>query len=979
MVVHIEMKIKHSLGILLALSLLLGAGASFRATAQSPSGSHLHVLRSDEQSILLELTVESFETEVVETGGQTYHRLIIPDMVQTDAPGAPQVPTRGALLGLPASEGVSVRVLQADYETLPGYRLCPAPGWRVTGDYVDTPTGGGVEPYFTLDRALYATDALYPGRPAEIDTTGYLRDQAVAQVRFYPVQYNPVTGELRLYRRIVAQITWDSSPSTAAAQARGTNPAFESLLTDVVLNYSAVSRPSAAPPTDHGTWNTQLVSATSSPTPTLKIGVTEDGLHELTSADLTGAGLDLSGVDPRTIKVSNQGAEVAILVTGEEDGVFDSGDTVLFYGTAVEDLYTSENVYWLTAGGANGRRIPVRDGTPNGAPVATHFPAVLHAEEDSYYWSEVTGGAGQDHWFWGNRFTAPVMQTYTLDLHNISTAAATTTVRVQLKGRSRLFVDPDHHTEIYLNGQEIDDGLWDGQAVYDHETTVSHSLLQDGSNSIAVRGVGDVGFLDQFHLNWIEIDYWDTYVAEGDELSFGAPSSGTFQFQVTHFSTSDVQVFDVTDPVNVAIFGNVAVTAGAGRYQVQFEDTAQADTRYLALVPTRHKTPVRVELDQPSSWRSPAHGADYVVITHGDFYTSSLRLAAHREITTGLRVATVQVEDIYDEFNYGVFNPQAIRDFLAYAYQYWGPPAPTFVLLVGDATSDYKDNLGTGAANYVPSQLVEIDFQTASDNWFVLVNGDDILPDMFIGRLPAQTVSQVDNMVDKIITYEQSPPGVSWNRNVLLVADDVNPDFEGVSEQIADLLPAGYFANRVYADDYPPGDPTGDIAAAINGGSVLVSYVGHGTTVGWGQWSGGNRIFELSDIEALNNGLKLPIVTMASCLNGLFTLTDPEIEVVVAEAFLRLQDRGAVATWASTGYGYTSGHEALMGEFYETIFQDGEHALGAATTAAKIASYNQSSSWDDLVQTFVLFGDPVTPFHNPDMYPVYLPLVIAGD
>ena len=964
------MKIKYILGALLAALLLLGGGASSQAVAQSPSGAHLRVLESDERAIVLELTVGDFEIETVEAGGQTYHRVLIPGAVQTGAPGAPQVPARGALLGLPTAEGVSVRVLQADYETRRGYRLHPAPGRPVPEDGAIVTAGEGVDPSFPLDEDVYATDAFYPGRPVEVDATGYVRDQAVAQVRFYPVQHNPVTGALRIYRRILAQVTWDSSPSRAmaAASARGASPAFEGILSDVLLNYPDLHRSSAPFIAEHSPRTTPHASVTGTATPTLKIGVTEDGLYELTYEDLAGAGLDPGTADARTIKMSNHGAEIPIHVDGEGDGVFDPGDTILFYGTAVTGLYTSENVYWLTVGGGDGQRMAARDGTPSGAPVPVHFPVTLHAEQDTEYQAGLIGGTGLDHWFWGERLSAPETRAITVPLRNVSTAASTATLRVRLRGYTAIpAIDPDHHTRIYLNGNAIDDAHWDGQTAYDHEVTVSHSFLSDGNNVIAVEGVGDTGALvDQFYLNWAEVEYWDTYVAEDDELLFGSPAAGTFQFEVAHFGAGDVQVFDVTDPADVAIVTNAAVVAGGDGYTLQFEQAAQPDTRYLALTAARHRSPVRMELDAPSSWRSPGHGADYVIITHEDFYTGCLRLAAHRQITSGLRVATVKVADVYDEFNHGILNPQAIRDFLTYAYQNWVPPAPAFVLLVGDATYDYRDNLGTGTVNYVPSQLVETELETASDNWFVQVSGDDILPDMFIGRLPVQTASQVDDVVDKIVRYEQYPPGDDWNRNVLLVADDDAPVFEAISEQIAGLLPPDYVATRVYAGDYPPGDPTVDIASAIDGGSIIVNYSGHGRVNGWGLWDGTNDIFGLSDITALNNTHKLPLVVAANCLNGFFI--GAQTEVSAGEAFLRLEDRGAVAVWASTDEGYASDHQVLMGEFYESVFQDGEYVLGAATSAAKIAAYSQDTNCGGLVQTFVLFGDPALALGLPYPY-----------
>jgi len=944
--------------------LISGRGAASPVTAQAPASSQLRLLSSEEGAIVLELTVADFQLEAVEHAGQTYHRVIILPMVQTATPGAPQVPTRGTLLGLPSIAEVSVQVLDAEYETLSGYRLPPAPQLVLTTDNLDNLLAGGAQQTLVFNQDLYASDAFYPGAPVAIGYTGYMRHQPVAQVQFYPVQYNPLRGEVRLYRRVLAQITWESPLSVATAGARWASPAYENLLRNTLLNYTALERPPVAEVAPLVDASGTEVAAASSPTATLKIGVTKDGLYKLTYSNLTGAGLDPSSIDPRTIKVSNRGTEIPIYVQGESDGVFDPTDYILFYGSAITDIYTTRNVYWLTAGGSNGQRMSLRNGTLSGsAPLPAHFPVTLHAEKDKYYWQTMPNGEGQDHWFWGSKLSAPELRYYSLSLRNISATTGTATVRVRLKGCTDTSINPDHHTRIYLNGIKIDDQLWDGFSIYDHQASVSHSYLNEGSNTIRVEAVGDTGApVDQLFVNWIEIDYWDTYVAENDELFFGAPAAGTFQYEVTGFSSNDVQVFDVTDPADVAIITDTITLADG----IQFEDTAQPETRYLALTPAQRKSPASIEADQPSSWRSTSHGADYIIITHEDFYTSSLTLAGQRSITSGLRVATVKVEDIYDEFNHGIFNPQAIRDFLSYAYHNWVAPAPIFVLLVGDASYDYRDLLSLNRTNYVSTQMIETDLlgQTPSDNWFVLVSGDDILPDMFIGRLTAQNISEAERMVDKIIHYEQNPPDASWNTKVLLVADDREPSFETISEQIADLLPHYYTTNKVYADDYPPGDPTIDIANSINDGDIMVNYVGHGSVNRWGTWEGG-RIFLRSDITALRNTHKLPVVTVANCLNGYFVGKN----VSMAEEFLRRNHRGAVAVWAATGMGYSSGHRVLLREFYEAVFQDNAYALGAATTAAKIATYAQSSFWGELVETFVLFGDPATQLGIPTNYP----------
>ena len=303
---------------------------------------------------------------------------------------------------------------------------------------------------------------------------------------------------------------------------------------------------------------------------------------------------------------------------------------------------------------------------------------------------------GEDRWFWGTRLSPntqgmPTFRDYSVHLGSISPAAATAKVRVRLKGYTSL----GHRTRIQLNGRVIDDRAWQGQVQFDQEATTPHSWLRDGDNVVRVETVSTGASVDQILVNWIEIEYWNRYLAENDLLWFGAPGEGMQRFEIGGFTNSAIGVMDVTDPANPAQIINIAVTQGGGKFKVAFSDTTRSTSRYLALSSSRYLSPATISLDQPSAWKLPGNGADYIIITHEDFYDSALTLANHHH-TSGLRVATIKVGDLYDEFNHGVFNPRAIRDFLKYAYVNWARPAPAYVLLLGDADQDYKDNLHNG-------------------------------------------------------------------------------------------------------------------------------------------------------------------------------------------------------------------------------------------------------------------------------------------
>ena len=135
---------------------------------------------------------------------------------------------------------------------------------------------------------------------------------------------------------------------------------------------------------------------------------------------------------------------------------------------------------------------------------------------------------------------------------------------------------------------------------------------------------------------------------------------------------------------------------------------------------------------------STANQADYIIITHSNFWTDAGRLAKWR--ASDLRVALVDAQQVYDQFNGGVMSAEAIHDFLAYAHTNWSLQ-PKYVVLLGDGSSDIR-NYRHAAPTYIPPYLALADpdlGETAADNRFVTITGNDLVPEMHLGRLPANT------------------------------------------------------------------------------------------------------------------------------------------------------------------------------------------------------------------------------------------------
>lgn len=983
------------LGCVIAYLFMLGLSSMAAAGArpvEASLGQGLHVIKSDEHGIVVELRTSSYDIEEARIEGTAYHVVSVPGYAYNDRVGHPQLPLQGALLGIPNGAHVELRVLEAEGDVVAGaYNLQPVPRLIVRFDASsDLPEDPVSE--FVQDQSVYSLNAFYPSDLARIGSSGFIRDQRFLHLQLYPFEYNPVTQQLRFHQQLRVEISFSYPDAAPSARAGGEiGGAFESGLRNTILNYESARA-----------WRQRSTGLTLLESPNLgscdewsecyRTYTRDEGIYQLTYTEWEAAGVPLDppgmSVDPRSFHVYNKGEEVAIYVHEEGDGRFDIGDYVLFYGEELDTKHTNSNVYWFTWGGDNGRRMPDKSGEGDESTPAW-FTATERVEQDNKYMTNLPPYPSPDElerWYWEKLQPVgqPVTGTYSINLHNIFAGEAySATLRADLWGGSTDDNDltTDHHVIIYVNGYPAEDAWWDGITRHPVVAGFPSSALLEGENEIEVVCPGDtsMGALSVVVTDWFEIIYRDTHVAEGDSLAFGQDGigSGIWEYQISDFTQPSIEVYDVTVPISVSRIVSRTILSIDYTFTLTFTQEIASPSRYLALTAVESKSPTTITLDTPSNLRAQSNGADYLIITHSDFYDNVIPLANHRA-GQGLATMLVDVQDVYDEFNHGIFDAQAIRDFLTYAYEDWDP-RPSYVLLVGDGNYDFKDNKGTGEPNYVPPYLACLDpfnCEIATDNRYACVDGPDNMPDLYIGRLPVKTPDEADAVVDKILAYEASPPS-DWRRRTLFVADDPDSggEFRDLSDYIADdHLPPGYTAEKVYYGVAPhttPPSVTTAIIDGINEGRLLVNYFGHGYFTFWG-----NRFLEESpvrhDLELLDNDERFPLVVSMSCYMGRFDLpSSPTTSVsCLSESLLRAEGKGAVATWAATGSGECAGHKLLDSGFFTAVFTDGVVEVGAATSQAAWGM----PAYQYLVDQYVLFGDPAMGLAV--QYPAFLPLAV---
>ena len=652
----------------------------------------------------------------------------------------------------------------------------------------------------------------------------------------------------------------------------------------------------------------------------VKLYIDRDGWYRVTPEQLAAVAEPGGRVMPHAPQLFTGGEEVPLLVN--PDG------SVEFYGQGLDTPSTDERVYWLVTGFTVGRRVAVAPPVAPGPVSQADFAATIELRERSVYFSSLLNGEAENI-FGPSIAGADVART--LNVEALAAPPGEAVLEVAVQG----VTDLPHSVRVTLNGTEVGLIEFVGRRHSVASFALPAGLLREGGNSIALRRLG--GTTDVSLLDYMRLTYRKQYRARANRLrlSLGAGRSA----RVSGFTTDRLRLFDLTDPRAPVKVSVSPQPDPAGGYAFNIPAAAQART-LLALEEAVADTPTKFSVNDPTDWRTPAHAADLLVITHRDFLAAVEPLAAWRR-AQGLAVEVIDVEDVFDEFSDGTHTPQALRDFIQFAASRWQTP-PRFVLLVGDSTWDPRNYLGRSEADFVPTRLIDTaQMETASDDWLVDFDGD-AMPELSIGRLPVRTASEAEGVVAKIIAYDAAPAGPQ--RRALLVADTA---FEAMSAEVGALLPAGVQAESINRSGGPTDAAVrARIISALNAGPLLVNYSGHGSVDVWT----GARLLTASDAAALTNGGRLPLMVLLTCLNGY--AHDANIESL-GEAMLLRPQGGAVAVWSSTGMTTSDAQRQMARRLYGGLFGAESLRLGEAIVAAKAATLNP-----DVRRTWLLLGDP---------------------
>lgn len=739
-----------------------------------------------------------------------------------------------------------------------------------------------------------------------------------------------------------------------------------------------------------------------------RIGVTGTGIHKITKAYLDGIGFNTT-IDPRNIRIYGNGGamlpensilerpddlvENAIFIAGEQDGVFNDNDFILFYaqGPVVwryneteqmylhqVNIYADTSYYYITNSLGQGKRIEqVASSSQTPTLDISTFTDFAYLEQDA----ENIIKSGRE-WY-GHRMEVQNSHSFNFSFPNL-VAGSEIKLRSVIVGRGsspgvqvRLNRDNSLIGNISIAAVDLNNYISD----FAREDIKSFSFNAPSTFAVNVqRTSGGIAWIDKLDLN---ANRNLSFVGASMAFRNRASLSNTARYIVSNVQ-GDFQVWETTDLYNVRRrMGNLQ----SGTFD--FVSDGNTDRSFIALnLSAAFPTPVFAgQVANQNLHALPP--TDYLIVAPSQFLGEANRLANYHRNNNDLHVTVVTPQQIYHEFSSGKQDVAAIRNFMKMFYDRadGGNGAPKYLLLFGDASIDFKNRL-TNNTNFVPAlqsvnSLVSTSSFVTDDFYACLDDGEGnistasssvttgtALLDIGVGRFVVSSLEQAQNAVNKVIHYQTSRDGLDdWRNLTCLVADDEDGDIhfsqaEAHVPNINNRYP-NFNIDKIYLDAYQQVSGAGgqrypdvndEINRKIKRGWLIWNYIGHGGELGLAL----ERILTIPEINAWTNINNMPFFVTATCE---FTRFDNPGLTSAGELVFLNPNGGGIGLLTTTRLVYSGPNAQLNTSFYNHVFtkENGKtFPIGEICRKTKNAvSHNINN------RSFCLIGDPAMRLNFP--------------
>lgn len=828
---------------------------------------------------------------------------------------------------------------------------------------------------------------------------GTARNERLMYAKIIPLRLNPISNKYEYLENYIANWDFQTPDMTVSKSQLKHNNKINNTTSSVLAT---------------GKW--------------YKIGVTQDGVYKIDKTILSDLGIDAANIDPRNIRIYGNGGKLipeknsvfryddlqenAINVIGENDGVFDNGDYILFYGQSTDSWKKSGDVrlpyehqthyfsdtsfYFITTDLGLGKRIASQNSLSNSPNTTTN-------SQDYYGIHELNSinkvKSGRE--FYGEIFDLTTSYSFGFSIPDavvgdsvyvkvgaLSRSSVTSSYAVNFNSGSFTFSCAPTNVSYYLAdwgyyGENAKGGILSSNYL---SVTVSKQTAQA------------TGLLDRIVFNCRRnLIFNQNQFNFRDRKTVAGPNS--FAKYILNLSNTNIPtIWDVTNPIDVKeqIYNTNANL---------IDFTASSDSLKEFCIFTNNQAYI------PKAYgiipNQNLHGilqADLVIVTHPSFLAEAQRIAAIHQNYDTLTYAIATTQEVYNEFSSGTPDIGGIRDFVKMLYKRPTNPdlATQYLLLLGDGSYKNKDINVNGNTALVPcfETVNSSSFLSSfvTDDYFAMMddNEGDLLPsssdlvDIGVGRFPVKNKSEAIAVTNKIEHYYErnfnfdvhasesscstqgnNYPQGDWRNWVCFIADDEdNNEHVNQANLLADKVYNGnkyYNVDKIFLDAYvqysTPGgdrypDAINDLNRRMEKGALIVNYTGHGGELGLAE----ERIVEVAQILGWTNKNNLPLMVTATCEFSRFD--DPE-RTSAGEYCLLNENGGAIGLMTTVRVAFSGLNYILNNAFYD-------YALNPMTNGKMphigdiYRLTKRQIGANEQYRNFVILGDPALRLSYPE-------------
>ncbi|QCE41713.1 type IX secretion system sortase PorU [Psychroserpens sp. NJDZ02] len=685
-----------------------------------------------------------------------------------------------------------------------------------------------------------------------------------------------------------------------------------------------------------------------------KFEVEKSGVHKISKSFLNQMGVNVNSFDPRNIKVFGNGGKMmpfannadfpfdptenAIKIVGEEDGVFNDEDYILFYaqGPSADvnlsyvntniNPYTDKTVYYINISSGQGKRIQ-NFSQPTG--IAT---ADFNTFQD-YQFHEIDEKniifVGR-RWF-GEEFGVESSQSFDFVFPNLEPSEAVnvkvvTATTASSTSRFLVSVNDAALGSVSLSGTNTANGVYVTGGTFDQTTNVVNDNV-----SVRLDYDNQGNPSAEAYLDYISVEATRALTFNGTQFHFKNKEATIGSGIANYIVSNAAQVQEIWDVSN--LYDVTAILNSSAESTFTFKAPMGAPKTFVTVSSQSYLEPSLAQNSNVNNQNLKGtiflnsegnfQDVDYLMLTTQSHATQARRLAQINRDKKNLNVKVVVVDDIYTEFSSGNPDISGIRNFVKYVYDNASTPdnRVKYLCIFGDSSFDYKGRISSNTYNF-PTWNAYSSFNLSSsfisDDYYAYVDLNEGVLDQFnnankldiaVGRILADSPLRAKQMVDKIEVYYSKGALGSWRNNFIVVSDDVDEAWEETlqktTDEIADevaLFKPYINVTKIHSDAYEQQASAGGdrypgvteaLTNAIEKGAIMVNYFGHGGEDGLAH----ERIFQKDDVVALNNVCKLNLFVTVTCE---FTRFDNPLRETAGELIYWNKDAGSIALITTT-------------------------------------------------------------------------------